>query len=120
MRDEEKRSNLLIYVKWKNPYTQKMDEISVWLPKEIILNNLKSYFKNAFNIEINENEKFFDFLDKLGKDVGDLEAFDDLISKCTEDYLKSDYYKEDCKDALDEYQMLNDLGDYEEADEYVG
>lgn len=118
MKDED-RSNLLVYIKWKNPYTGKMDEISVWLPKEIILNNLNDYFKKAFNIEINEPEKFFDFLDRLGKDAGDLETFDELINKCTEDYMKTDYYKQDCKDALEEYEMDNNLGDYEDPDEYV-
>lgn len=117
---ENGRTQLLVYGKWVNPYTQKEEELSIWMPMECIDNNLSKYFEQAYNIEIKSLSDFYRFLDALNLEVKDLEAFPDLVEMCLQDYYKTKYYEEDKADALDEYEMMHDLGDYQEEDDYVG
>ena len=118
MRDE-KRSDILVYVNWTNPYTNKEEELGVWLPNECVDRNIRQYFKQAFDLDIGDNDKFIEFLDIIGRSPSDLSEFADFIDLCVKDYYQTPFYKEDTKEALDDYELMNNLGEYEEEEEYV-
>lgn len=108
------RSNILVYFNWLNPYTNKMEQISDYLPFDIIDKNIKPFLANNYNIKIESKEEFYKFLEDINAELTDLEYLEDFISLCLDDFLKSDYYTQACAEALDEYELLNDLGKYEE------
>lgn len=108
------KSNILVYFDWLNPYTNKIEKISDYLPFDIIDKNIKTFLSTNYNIDIKSKEDFYKFLEDINAELSDLEYIEDFISLCLEDFLKSDYYTEACAEALDEYEMLNDLGEYEE------
>lgn len=117
--EDEERSGVDIYIEWLNPYTNENDLQSVSLPNEILDNSIQQYLK-LFDIEASA-ENFKKLLSDLDTDVKsifieDSEKFSDIAK---EEYLKSEWYEKDKAQFLDDYEFLNDLGKYEEPDDYI-
>lgn len=116
--NKEDRTDILLYIEWLNPYTEKKERESVFLPVDIYNKVLPEYLKQ-FGISIVNVDEFQNLFDDIELEIKSLEDSSSFTDKCKEEYYKSKYFEEDKKEFIDDYEYLHDLGKYEEEDEYA-
>ena len=117
MSDDE-RSEISLYVVWKNPYTNKEEAETAYAPDHVVTEALTEYLKQ-FNIEFKDLNDFKRLLDDIDISYGTLEESDSFMEICKKLYYQSEEYKQDVAEWLDNYEFLNDLGKYEDPDDYL-
>lgn len=90
------------------------EKTSVYVPFPILIEAIRKFFdSNLVKLDGKDNDIWNTLLD-LGCDFYELEDNEDIIAYCKEQYKGSSYEEEDFEEWKDEYEMLNNLGEYAE------
>ena len=93
--------------------------MSIWLPTKCLMDNIKPFLEDTYGIEIADINLFEKFLEDINRDLEDLQDIGEFINRCLEDYYKTEFYKEDVAEVLDEYEFDNYLGEYSGEEDFI-
>lgn len=109
------RTNVSMTVKFTYPGEEGSTENeSVYVPFPILIEAIRKFFSaNLVKLDGKDNDIWNTLLD-LGFDFYSLEDNQEIMDYCRELYTGSAYEEEDFEYWKDEYEMLNNLGEYAE------
>lgn len=113
---KDNRTDYSIYVEFTHPETKEKETVSVYVPFEVYVKSIVEYCDKYKSVVIDAKDtdvyNLFSELDCLYA----FESDENFVNICYENYFNSSEVEEDFDEWIDNYNFLNNLGEYAEED----